>query len=264
MRSWDKAALLCAGVFSAHTVLVAADTPQVPANLLRARPAAWTDPRSRCPNLRTADPADDAVAVVVFHVGSTGVPSQPAVKSSSGSPELDSAAVACVMKLKFLPATAAGEGGAMDSWQQIAWRSATHTAAAPAATAPTAATAGGAGAAPAGVAAPAQGAATATGAAAIGAAAAGASAVAATPAAAATRTAAATTHGVSSEVRVCAGADGKLTQEPVVSRSSGDAAFDAAALEIARSGSGHYRPGSTTNGQPAAGCVLLSIRSAGP
>jgi TonB family protein len=257
MRSWDKAALLCAGVFSAHTVLVAADSPQVPANLLRARPAAWTDPRSRCPNLRTADPADDAVAVVAFHVGSTGVPSQATIKTSSGSPELDSAAVACVMKLKFLPAIAAGEGGAMDSWQQIAWRSATHTAAAPAAAAPTAAAAGGTGAAPVSAAAPAQAAAAATGAAAIGAAAAGGSTAAATPAAAAT-------HSAGAEVRVCAGADGKLTQEPLVSRSSGDAAFDAAALEIARSGSGHYRPGITTNGQPAAGCVLLSIRSAGP
>jgi protein TonB len=47
-------------------------------------------------------------------------------------------------------------------------------------------------------------------------------------------------------------------------KGSGDAAFDAAALEIARSGSGHYRPGRTADGQPAAGCVLLSIRSSGP
>src|SRR5215472_6672957 len=141
MRTWDKAALLCVGVFSAPTVLVAADTPPVHTDLLRARPAAWTDPRSRCPDLRQADPGDSAVpvAVVVFHVGSTGVPSQATIKTSSGSPQLDSAALACVMKLKFLPATAAGEGGAMDTWQQIAWRSATHSAAAPAATAPTAA-----------------------------------------------------------------------------------------------------------------------------
>jgi len=241
MRTWDKAALLCVGVFSAPTVLVAADTPPVHTDLLRARPAAWTDPRSRCPDLRQADPGDSAVpvAVVVFHVGSTGVPSQAAIKTSSGSAELDSAALACVMKLKFLPATAAGEGGAVDTWQQIAWRSATHTAAAPAAPVPTAA-------------------------AAIGAAAAGASAAAGTPAAAAIPTAPAAVRGASTEVRVCADADGKLAQEPVVSRSSGDAAFDAAALEIARSGSGHYRSGITTNGQPAAGCLVLSIRSAGP
>jgi TonB family protein len=244
MRSWGKAALLYAGVLTAHTVLVSADTSPGSTALLRGRPAAWTDPRSRCPDLRQADPEDSPVAVVVFHVGSTGIPSQASIKTSSGSPELDSAALACVMKLRFLPATAAGEGVGIESWQQTAWRRVTHTTAAPATSAGAAT-----------IAAPA---AAATPAAAAGGAGAGAAV------AAATQTAPTAIRSASAEVRVCAGADGKLTQEPVVSHSSGDAAFDAAALEIARSGSGHYRPGSTANGQPAAGCVLLSIRSSGP
>jgi TonB family protein len=177
---------------------------------------------------------------VVFHVGSTGVPSQARIKTSSGSPELDSAALACVMKLRYLPATAAGEGGAIESWQQMAWRGVTHAAAAPAASAASAAPAGGAS-----VAAPAAGVAAAT----LGVAAAGASAATAT-----THAAPAVIGSSGAEVRSCADAQGKLTQDPVISRTSGDAAFDAAALAIARSGSGHYRPG----------CSLLSIRPSGP
>ena len=250
MRSWGKAALLCAGVLTAHTVLVSADTPPGSTALLRGRPAAWTDPRSRCPDLRQADPEDSPVAVVVFHVGSTGIPSQASIKTSSGSPELDSAALACVMKLRFLPATAAGEGVGIESWQQTAWRRVPHTTAAPAAPAGAATIS-----APAAAAAPVAAAAAAGAGAAVGT---GAAVGAATP------TASTAIRSASAEVRVCAGADGKLTQAPVVSHSSGDAAFDAAALEIARSGSGHYRPGSTANGQPAAGCLLLSIRSSGP
>jgi TonB family protein len=191
----------------------------------------------------------------VFHVGPTGIPSQARIKTSSGSPELDNASLACVMKLRFLPATAAGEGGGIESWQQMAWRGLMHAPATPAASAAPAASPGGAS-----VAAPAAGVAAAT----LGAAAAGASAGTAAVAAATTRTAPAATGSSSAEVRVCANSEGKLTQDPVISRSSGDAAFDAAALAIARSGSGHYRPGSAADGQPAAGCVLLSIRPSGP
>jgi TonB family protein len=264
MRSSGHAALLCLAIFTVHAVLVSADTPAVPTDLLRGRPAAWTDPRSRCPDLRQADPEDNPVAVVVFHVGSTGIPSQARIKTSSGSPELDNAALACVMKLRFLPATAAGEGGGIESWQQMAWRGVTHAPAAPAAPAALAAPAAPPGGAS--VAAPAAGVAAATlgaAAATLGAAAAGASAATAATAATA-RTAPAAIGSTNAEVRVCADAQGKLTQDPVISRSSGDAAFDAAALAIARSGSGHYRAGNTANGQPAAGCVLLSIRSPGP
>jgi TonB family protein len=251
MRSWGRAAVLVAGFCLTHTGLVSADTPPAPADLLRARPAAWTDPLRNCPDLRQADPGAGNVAVVMFHVGSTGVPSQASIRISSNSAPLDSDALACVMKLKFLPATAAGDGGAMASWQQIAWRYARETpvAASPATTATPAAPA--ASSAPAAVA----------GAAAAGAAVAGASApgagVAASNHSVAVRSA-------STEVRVCADASGKLTQDPAISRSSGDAAFDAAALEVARSGSGHYRAGITASGQSAPGCMVLSIRSAGP
>ena len=257
MRSSGHAALLCLAAFTVQTVLVSADTPPGSTDLLRGRPAAWTDPRSRCPDLRQADAGDSSVpvAVVVFRVGPTGTPSQASIKTSSGSPELDNAALACVMKLKFLPATAAGEGGGIESWQQMAWRGAAHAAAAPAALTAPAAPAGGAS-----VAAPAAGVAAAT----AGAAVAGASAVTAPATAAAARPAPTATGSTNAEVRACADAQGKLTQDPVISHSSGNAAFDAAALAIARSGSGHYPPGSTATGQAAAGCVQLSIRSSGP
>lgn len=251
MRSRGHAAWLCSAFFFAHTVLVSADTPPVSTDLLRGRPAAWTDPRSRCPDLRQADPEDRPVAVVVFHVGSTGIPSQASIKISSGSSTLDSAALTCVMKLRFQPATAAGEGGGIDSWQQMAWRALTRTT-----TGEAASPVGAGSSVPA---APAGGASVAAPAAAAGAVigTAGATAIAASHAAPAA------TGSASAEVRVCADAEGKLTQEPVLSHSSGNAAFDAAALQIARSGSGHYRPGSTATGQPTAGCVLLSIRSSG-
>jgi TonB family protein len=245
MRSWGHAAMLGAGFCLTHAGLVSADALSVPTDLLRARPAAWTDPLKTCPELRQADPGAGNVAVVMFHVGSTGVPSQATIRISSNSAQLDSDAVACVMKLKFLPATAAGDGGAMASWQEIAWRYARETPAAAAA--------------PVTPATPAAGS--------MPVAAAGAAAVAGTGSAAAAVGAAnhsTAVRGANTEVRVCADASGKLTQDPTVSRSSGDAAFDAAAIEVARSGSGHFRAGTSATGQPAPGCVVLSIRSAGP
>jgi TonB family protein len=170
------------------------------------------DARSRCPDLAAADPQDGAAARVLFLVGPTGVPSQASIKSSSGSADLDAAAVSCVLKLKFLPAVHVGDGNAVSSWQEIAWEwgRAHTTAANPTAAASVAAVAV-TGAPPPAPAHPGAGAA---------------------------------------EARVCVDAAGRLAQDPVITRSSGDPALDAATLRVARAAAGSY---------PASGCVQLSL-----
>ena len=191
--------------------------PVFPAHL------AWrVDPLARCPDLRVAD--DGPLAVVVFYVDEVGRPSHPSIKVSSQSEQLDAAAISCVMKLRFQPATRPGDAVAVESWQRMAWRwaaPATPPAAAvlPAAVLPAAALA--ASTSPP-VNAPAQeGAAT---------------------------------------IRVCTDEAGQLTQPPTVLRSSGDATLDAAALKIAKAGSGSYRPGTTVNGKLLSGCAQVTIR----
>jgi TonB family protein len=61
------------------------------------------------------------------------------------------------------------------------------------------------------------------------------------------------------ELRVCADDAGHLTQAPTIVRSSGDASLDAAAVRIARAGSGNYRPAPSVGGKPASGCATLAI-----
>jgi TonB family protein len=61
------------------------------------------------------------------------------------------------------------------------------------------------------------------------------------------------------ELRVCADDAGRLTQAPTVVHSSGDASLDAAAVKIARAGSGNYRPAPSIGGKPASGCATVSI-----
>jgi TonB family protein len=58
-------------------------------------------------------------------------------------------------------------------------------------------------------------------------------------------------------VRVCADEAGKLTQDPVITRSSGDPGLDEAALRIARSGAPYYRPAGATS---ITGCAQLAIQ----
>ena len=89
----------------------------------------------------------------------------------------------------------------------------------------------------------------ATGAAMPAAAAAAAAAPAAVPAAAG-----------ATDLRVCADDAGRLTQAPTIVHSSGNADLDAAAVKIARSGSGNYRPAASVGGKAASGCATLSIR----
>ena len=187
-------------------------SPVFPAHL------AWrVDPLARCPDLRVAD--DGPLAVVVFSVDEVGRPSHPSIKVSSQSEQLDAAAISCVMKLRFQPATRPGDAVAVESWQQMAWRWAAPATPPAVAVLPAAALAA---TTPPPVNAPAQeGAAT---------------------------------------IRVCTDEAGQLTQPPTVLRSSGDATLDAAALRIAKAGSGSYRPGTTVNGKPLSGCAQVTIR----
>ena len=86
--------------------------------------------------------------------------------------------------------------------------------------------------------------------------AAGAAVAAVAPAAAAAPAAA--TAGAT-ELRVCEDDAGRLTQAPALVRSSGNADLDAAAVKIARAGSGNYRPAPTVGGRPASGCATVTI-----
>lgn len=71
-------------------------------------------------------------------------------------------------------------------------------------------------------------------------------------------TAAATATGAGgAEVRVCADENGWLTGDPVITRSSGDAALDEAAVRIARSGAPYYRPAGAA---ALSGCAQLAIK----
>lgn len=191
-----------------------------PASPQRAQIAVRFDPLRQCPDLRVADPEEQNVAIVVFLVGPTGVPSQPTIKSAASSDGLDTASEDCVLRLRFQPATRWGDGTAVDSWQQIAWKWAPARARQ----------------------------------AALGSAAAKGSNAASGPAADAAPDSAAVA------VRVCVDAAGKLQGAPSIVRSSGDALFDAAAVQIAQAGSGSYRAGT---GAAAAGCLELSIKPAG-
>jgi len=60
-------------------------------------------------------------------------------------------------------------------------------------------------------------------------------------------------------VSVCVGPDGKLTAKPAIVRPSGYDRIDLGALELARAGSGRYRP-TTDNGEPVNSCFAYRIR----
>lgn len=106
--------------------LTPGSNPVFPAHL------AWrVDPLARCPDLRAAE--DGPQAVVVFYVDVAGNPSHPSIRMSSHSEQLDAAALSCVMKLRFQPATRPGDAEAVSSWQQMAWRWAAPATAAAAA-----------------------------------------------------------------------------------------------------------------------------------
>jgi TonB family protein len=60
-------------------------------------------------------------------------------------------------------------------------------------------------------------------------------------------------------VQVCVDSQGRLTGDPVLDSSSGSRRIDAAALRLARAGSGHYRP-TTEDGKPVSSCYAYRIR----
>jgi outer membrane biosynthesis protein TonB len=217
MRGWPFVILTCALLLSGATGVGAAESLPPVSDIQVAHPALRFNPLSRCPQIRQTSLDEAGAAVVLLLVGPTGVPSHASVRSPPSSDGLDAAATSCVLTLRFQPATRIGDGAAIDSWQEIAWKWApAHNA--PAATASPAA--------PVAAAAPA-------------AAAADAAAVQRSPGAAG-----------AAEVRVCVDESGRLVQPPALVHSSGDSAFDAAALAFARSGAA---------AKPAAGCMRMTI-----
>jgi TonB family protein len=112
------------GTAGVAVVAVSAEgpAPTPPTSAPQARIALASNPLRRCPSLRIASEDDRDVAVVTFLVGPSGVPSRPSLVAPSGSPQLDAAAVSCVAKLRFQPATRLGDGTAVESWQQTRWK----------------------------------------------------------------------------------------------------------------------------------------------
>ncbi len=196
-----------------------------------AHPAWLVNVASRCPELRIADDEAIAPAVVTLMVSAGGVPSQARIERSSGSADLDAAALACTTKLRFQPLTRMGDGVPIDAWQQISWRWARNAAgASAAATAP--AVAPPAPAAPLAVSA-------------------GTTAAGAAGERSGARTAA---------VRVCSAAAG-AAPEASLTRSSGDAASDQRALGMARSA---LRADAAAVPGAAPGCIGMTFRFENP
>lgn len=119
MPNWFGAILVCL-VLGGSADIYAAQIPPVPEHPPWAQTSLGFNPKTRCPDLRMAD--EGTIAVVIFWLSSSGIAAQISVKSSSGSKALDSAAVDCVSKLRFAPATRLGTGDPVDSWRQVAFR----------------------------------------------------------------------------------------------------------------------------------------------
>jgi len=60
-------------------------------------------------------------------------------------------------------------------------------------------------------------------------------------------------------VRVCVDANGRLTEEPTTVESSGIARLDVSALQLAKAGSGHYRP-TLEDGKAVNSCYSFRVR----
>jgi TonB family protein len=232
LSKWWYTTLTCA-LLSVQADIGSAQNAPGPASTLQAHVAWAFNPVKRCPDLRVAE--DGTAAVVVFLVARSGVPSRVSIKSSSRSEGLDAAAMNCVLKLRFDPATRLGDGEPIESWQEMAWtwasqerRGDTHGIAtqAPASKANQDSTAS--------IAVP-NGNST-----------------------------SGSQDGSRSQdrsvaVRVCADDAGKLLQDPTILRSSGNPGFDEAAVKIAKSGSPYYRPGAHSGKKPVSGCAQLTI-----
>jgi TonB family protein len=62
-------------------------------------------------------------------------------------------------------------------------------------------------------------------------------------------------------VRVCVGANGRLTSDPTIAQTSGNARLDDGALLLAKAGSGHYRA-ATEDGRAVDSCYAFRVRFA--
>lgn len=60
-------------------------------------------------------------------------------------------------------------------------------------------------------------------------------------------------------INLCVGPDGKLSQAPAVTKSSGTASLDEAAIKWANASSGHWKP-ATEDGKPINKCSQLPVR----
>lgn len=60
-------------------------------------------------------------------------------------------------------------------------------------------------------------------------------------------------------VHVCVGANGRLTADPTVEKTSGSSRLDEGAVRLAKAGSGHYRP-SSEDGKPIDSCFAFGIK----
>jgi TonB family protein len=230
MDSWFSVTLACA-VLSVRAGISAAQTLPVPDNPPVAQTSLGFNPKTRCPDLRISD--EGTVAVVVFWVPRSGIPSQISIKSSSGLNSLDSAAVSCVSKLRFAPATRLGDGEPFDSWQQIGWRWAARVNSDGGAVTPQAP---------------------------LSAAGQASELVAGAPNPSAAERRQSDSRGQAAIVHVCVDETGKLKQNPTIVHSSGNAGLDEAAVKIAVSGSAYYRPRSSLDGVPMSGCAQLTIK----
>ena len=235
MHPWLGVPLTCAALL-VRTDISAAQTPPVPDNPPLAQTSLGFNPKTRCPDLRIAD--EGTLAVVVFWVPRSGIPSQVSIKSSSGSNALDTAAVSCVSKLRFAPIAQPGGAEPIASWQQIAWRWAAGGSLDPDRAAMTSQS-------------PLSAAATQASEPVAG---------APNPIAAERRQNDSRGQPDSVTVHVCVDETGKLKQAPTIVHSSGNAGLDQAAVKIAASGSAYYRPGTSSAGVPMSGCAQLAIK----
>jgi TonB family protein len=60
-------------------------------------------------------------------------------------------------------------------------------------------------------------------------------------------------------VKVCVDVKGRLTSAPSIEDSTGSSRLDGAAVNLAKAGSGHYRP-STDDGRPVDSCYAFRVR----
>ena len=107
-----RSAFLACAVLPAALAAAAWAGPPVAAELREASVAVGYETRDRCPGLIQTNVQEPSAALIVLVVGPSGVPSQPSIRTSSGSESLDTAALSCVRKLRYLPAVRAGEGSA--------------------------------------------------------------------------------------------------------------------------------------------------------